>query len=508
MKRFFDDASRATATVSVASTWRNERVVVVDGVGQTDPVRFAEMGCQSAVAAAAEVQTDNPHVVKSRMSSAAAGSGAPVSSTGRMFDFSGLAAFLQTVEAPVSSMLMENLRTDAFDDWMQRFNVEDADGGADSDPMTLGDLIVDTSVPKDLTLVATDRSRTGNSIVLAYSVGHQSGAAEAVGSPWCTHAGMVSVWQGGKKTARVTLASCATSVAFHPDQPSIVAIGMWPGDVAVWDTNTESLVSAVSEHSHGDAVGQVAWHAGNLWTCGLDGAITEWRWRQKALEPLRKVVLAISSRTKLGIPLRALALHPDPVSSILVASSVVGDLVHMDTRRIKAYGSTLAAGPTAAHFRYSGHAGAVAYLGFNSHVPLLLSAGHDKRINLYRVFRDTPVHTVRTPDRVLSAAWSPLRPAVFAATTPESVLLYDLAMPQPKSLIGSLKMACTGPVFFHPSLPLLYVAALESGRSCVRVVRLGATLAGGDMVVRLNDIAVLNALLGSVDDGSRDPSDD
>ncbi|KAJ3357453.1 WD repeat-containing protein 34 [Allomyces javanicus] len=484
--RFSDQGG---TTASVPSTWRDRKVAVAATEMQTDPIGLQHQETQVVARASVEAQTD-PTVTSAR------------SSRGRLFDVGPLTEFLQRVERPLADMLMENLQTTAFSEWSLDWGTDGVDGTERSQPLLQvsdTDLLVDPDVvDPDMTLVAMDKSQSGNSLVLGYAIPHRVTRAA---DTWCTHASRLSMWQAGKPTASTTLTSCVTTVAIHPDTSAWVAAGTWLGTVLLWDTgSTTAATSAASAVAHQDAVTAVRWCGPMVWSIALDGALIEWRRARDELEAVRHLVVAIP-RTQLGCGLVSMAMHPDPVSSVVVLATEVGQVIHMDARRMKAVGKAAAQGSvaTAPHFRYAGHVGVVPGLAFNAFVPMCVSVGDDGKLALYRVFRDTPIHLVPTATPLLAVAWSPLRPAVLAVTTATSLSVYDFAanLVQP---VATLALNCTGPVFFHPTLPIIYVGALAGGKSGVQTVRLSSGLVTRDIGVRRRDVAALAKLMGTADE--------
>ena len=113
-----------------------------------------------------------------------------------------------------------------------------------------------------------------------------------------------------------------------------------------------------------------------------------------------------------------------------------------------------------------------------------------------------------------------MRPAALAACTSDHVYVYDFAptpsagaavaaAAAPTRPAAALQIACTGHLAWHPSMPLLYVGALEQGRAGVKVVKVLAALAAADMGKRARDVAALGGMVrgGTGTGGMAGPGD-
>ncbi|XP_017752819.1 PREDICTED: WD repeat-containing protein 34-like [Eufriesea mexicana] len=57
--------------------------------------------------------------------------------------------------------------------------------------------------------------------------------------------------------------ACVTSLAYHPTRPSIIAAGLFNGDVHLWNLNDVSVAPVIICH-HEDSISQVYWKAGTV----------------------------------------------------------------------------------------------------------------------------------------------------------------------------------------------------------------------------------------------------
>jgi WD40 repeat protein len=102
---------------------------------------------------------------------------------------------------------------------------------------------------------------TGNTVAVAF------GRAEHQG--WCSHRSGFAVWNTLRRQMRLDFADrqfetpcCVTCVAFHPVKPSVLATGMYNGEVRVWDIALPKallLTSTTDDYAHREPVSRIAW---------------------------------------------------------------------------------------------------------------------------------------------------------------------------------------------------------------------------------------------------------
>ena len=102
-----------------------------------------------------------------------------------------------------------------------------------------------------------------NGAVLAVGYGHQNHVN------WCTHSGCVSTWSvdrqsfnRNKPDVSLDIPACVTALQWHPDLPSMIAVGAYNGIVYVIDFSQsrgkEVLAQCLfDESSHTEPVTQV-----------------------------------------------------------------------------------------------------------------------------------------------------------------------------------------------------------------------------------------------------------
>ncbi|ORZ34823.1 hypothetical protein BCR44DRAFT_33654 [Catenaria anguillulae PL171] len=200
-----------------------------------------------------------------------------------------------------------------------------------------------------------------------------------------------------------------------------------------------------------------------------------------------------------------------------LVGSDAGHVVHLDARRIRPLADSAPGVPadslnasatlTNPHFKYASHAGAVNAIVANPHLPSLFATlGQDGKVLIHRLFKDMPLLRIQpaalsssspNPTPLLSGAWSPSRPGLLAVTSTDTLYLISICGSDPGTVVAQLSLPCTGPLLFHPTLPLLYVGVIENGASGMRVVRLAASaLKLGDMEVRVKEMTELGRMIG------------
>ncbi|XP_077779009.1 cytoplasmic dynein 2 intermediate chain 2 isoform X2 [Podarcis muralis] len=376
----FSDA--AGGAVDVASVWRAERGRRCEEKStQTGSVSASDAATQSRRARDAGVQTG-----------AGAGfEGRPLGAPGSV-DYSGLLAFLQGVEEPVCRELEKNWKSHAFDGWRAEW----------AEPTERISCLHSLSYPpaRERKLHVTGVSWSSTGAVVACSYGRLDDG------DWGADKSYVCAWNLDRRAPDpqrpdlvLEAPSAAMGLAFHPRRPSVLAVGLFSGEVLVWDTGRpeDPLIwrSGMTDDSHTDPVYQISRGA-----------------------------------TPLGVT--ALSFSPfDP--TVFVAGTEGGDVL-----KCWAGAETPAVGlphlggslplKAPAQLAFAPHGGPVYSLSCSPfHRNLFLSGGTDGHVHLYSMLQAQPLVSLQLSKKyVFGVRWSPVRPLVFAAATGEGeVHLFD-----------------------------------------------------------------------------------
>ncbi|XP_054011783.1 cytoplasmic dynein 2 intermediate chain 2-like [Hylaeus anthracinus] len=169
-------------------------------------------------------------------------------------DYQKLVQFLNRVTPSIMEALDEAYETNAFED---------------SDPKTSEDSLASTQLLQKINSTEADTPMKVSD--MCWSIGGGT-LAVSHGIPyhetWCDHLSKIHLYSQTKdndflNTPSKTLEtnSCITSLAYHPNEPSIIAAGLFNGDVLVWNLRDDVSVTPTTVCTHGDSVSQVYWKA-------------------------------------------------------------------------------------------------------------------------------------------------------------------------------------------------------------------------------------------------------
>ncbi|XP_076629968.1 cytoplasmic dynein 2 intermediate chain 2 [Colletes latitarsis] len=188
-------------------------------------------------------------------------------------DYQRLAQFLNKVTPSILKALDESYGTNAFEDY---------------DPKTSDDSLASTQLLQKINTTNETDLQTKVSDMCWSNVGGT--LAVSHGNPyhetWCDHLSKIQLYSQTKDgdftdtpTKTLETNSCVTSLAYHPVDPSVIAAGLFNGDVLVWNLRDNVSATSMVVWTHGDSVSQVCWKARTLndasvlVTSGKDGYI-------------------------------------------------------------------------------------------------------------------------------------------------------------------------------------------------------------------------------------------
>ncbi|XP_069039590.1 cytoplasmic dynein 2 intermediate chain 2 isoform X1 [Lepisosteus oculatus] len=435
--------------VGAGSLWRKSRQLEQESKScQTAPLQTAEVEVQSLQTSDSGTQTDADELwaQRSRL--------APPSEQ----EAPGLGEFLLRVEGTVVKELAKNAKSHAFSGF--EVNWEDRNQTV----TRLHCLQYTEAQDRRLHVTSVSWSSTGSVIACAYG--------RVDDGDWSTEQSFVCTWNLDRRGLNpkrpdlvIDVPAPVMCLAFHPSQPSLIAGGLYSGQVVVWDTSrTQDPVFAqtgMSADAHREPVYQVCWVPGPrrgeqaVLSAGSGGRALRWRVDGEgrlalsagyalAAQQIPRSGALSKARGSGAVGVTSLALSPWDSDVFLLGSE--GGLVLKCSFSAQA----AAAGPPGsesqsvtlrapAQFSFAPRCGPVHALHCSPfHRNLFVSAGTDGLAHIHSLLQASPVLSVRVCDAyVFGVRWSPTRPLLLAAATGQgSVLLFDLGR-------GSLRPTAT-----------------------------------------------------------------
>ncbi|KAL6469781.1 hypothetical protein MHYP_G00209000 [Metynnis hypsauchen] len=421
--------------VGVQSSWKTSHQRAQESkTCQTKPVRTAEAEAQVRSVRDCGAQTDPPEQLPQPQLTS---------------DPPGLEDFLRRVEDVVIRELVKNSKSHAFDG----FEVNWAD--QHQTVSCLYCLGHPDAQQRGLQVTSVSWNCTGSVIACAYG--------RVDNGDWSTERSCVCTWNLDRSRLNpkqpdtvIDTATPVVCVSFHPLRPSLIAGGLYSGEVIVWDTSrTQDPVFAqtgMSPDTHREPVYEVKWVPGIrrgelavlsacsggrilLWSVdGVEGKLTLTSGyalvRQQVPQSGSMSKLQTSGGTNIGVT--SLTLSPWDTDTFLVGSE--GGMV----LKCSFSSQTVAAVPpdgesvtlrSPAQFSFSPRGGPIHSLHFSPfHRNLFVSVGTDGLAYIHSILQPRPLLTLRVSDSyVFGVRWSPVRPLVFAAVTGQGLVqVFDL----------------------------------------------------------------------------------
>ncbi|XP_032563872.1 WD repeat-containing protein 34 [Chiroxiphia lanceolata] len=260
----------AAPGADVQSLWRSARSARCEAKScQTGRISTAEAAAQSHTGQDAAVQTEQGKDALQDFQQEV------------QVDYTGLLSFLQRVEDAVIKELNKNWESRAFDG----FEVTWTD--QNETVLCLHTLSYPEARDKNLQVSSVSWNATGSVIACSYG--------RLDDGDWSTEKSYVCTWNLDRRGLNpqhpdlvMDVPSSVMCLAFHPSQPSLIAGGLFSGELVVWDTSrTEDPViwrTGMTDDTHTDPVYQVHWlpdtkhrHHSRLLSVSTDGKILVWR---------------------------------------------------------------------------------------------------------------------------------------------------------------------------------------------------------------------------------------
>ncbi|NXG48411.1 WDR34 protein, partial [Psilopogon haemacephalus] len=437
---------------------------------QTGKISTAETAVQSCTSQDAAVQTD-------QREDAAQGFQQEV-----QVDYTGLLSFLQRVEDAVIKELNKNWKSHAFDGFEVNWREQN------KTVLCLHTLSLPEAQQQKLQVTSVSWNATG--AVLACSYGHLDDGE------WSTAKSYVCTWNLDRRGLNpqhpdliVDVPSSVVCLAFHPSQPSLLAGGLFSGELVVWDTSRreDPVVwrTGMTDDTHTDPVYQVSWvpdgrHRSRpqLWSAAPDGKVLAWQEQDGCLALAAGFVLGAPQLPhsaqlrrlaggEAAVGVTSLSFSPlDPC--VLVVGVEGGSPVKCSAAAVRAAlqrAGGCASRRAPAELIFAPHAGpvyAVSCSPFHrqnkAHIffllspfprNLFLSCGTDGQVHLHSLLQTQPLLSLQLSQQYLFCVrWSPVRPLVFAAAAGEGVVhLFDLEKSSQKPAVSMKQAVGQGPVY-------------------------------------------------------------
>ncbi|KAF4098758.1 WD repeat-containing protein 34 [Onychostoma macrolepis] len=361
--------------------------------------------------------------------------------------FPGLLDFLHRAEDIILKELVKNSKSHAFDGF--EVNWEDQNESVSC----MYRLQHVDALERGLQVTSVSWNCTGS--VIGCGFGREDDG------DWSNEKAYVCMWNLDRQNLNpkrpdviIDVATPVMCLCFHPLKPSVVAGGLYSGEVLVWDTSrSQDLILAqtgMSADTHREPVYQVSWVSGarrgefTVLSAGSGGRVLLWTVDGAEAKLILSSGYALvqqqvpqsgaasKTRGSTNIGVTSVALSPWDLDTFLVGSE--GGLV----LKCSFNSETVAAVPpdgesvtlrAPVQFSFSPRGGPVHSVHFSPfHRNLFVSVGTDGLAHLHTVLQPRPLLSLRVSDSyVFGVRWSPTRPLVFAAATGQGLVqMFDL----------------------------------------------------------------------------------
>ncbi|XP_020649114.3 cytoplasmic dynein 2 intermediate chain 2 [Pogona vitticeps] len=474
----FGDWGAAGGGTGVASVWRRAQGSRSEEKStQTRLISTKEAVAQSRYCQDAGVQTDTDE-------EQAQARGLPSPAT---VDYASLRSFLQRVEEVVIRELDKNWKSHAFDGFEVNW----------TDQNETVSCLHSLSYPEaqECKLHVTGISWNATGAVVACSYGRLDDG------DWSAEKSYVCTWNLDRRALNPTrpdlvveTPSAVMCLAFHPVHPSLIAGGLFNGEVLVWDTSRleDPLVwrTGMTDDTHTDPVYQVGWfrdskhhHSFCVLSVSTDGKILLWQEeRDGLLKPMdgfafvlqqipRTMKLKKHARGDTAVGVTSLCFsHFEP--SVFIVGTEGGYVLKcssaVETVALLQKGSSIPL-KAPAQFVFAPYGGPVYCVSCSPfHRNLFLSGGTTGHVHLHSMLQAQPLIALQLSKKyIFSVRWSPVRPLVFAATSGEGeIQLFDFGKSAQKPSISIKQTSDQSPVYcleFNHRQPQLLAAGDGGG---------------------------------------------
>jgi len=262
-------------------------------------------------------------------------------------------------------------------------------------------------------------------------------------------------------------------IAVHPEQPSLLAVGFYNGEVAVYDFSRKHdrdkplHRSTAKTGKHMDPVWQVQWHADDVdknrtfSSVSSDGRVTTWTLVKTELQHTDVIRLALDPTPMIEKD----PSQPDPLFGLGSGTCFAfnNDAEHLflvGTEEGQIHKCSRAYTSKFLH-TYSAHSMAVYTVAWNPfHPRVFISCSADWTVKIWDHAIGEPIFSFDLGNAVGDVAWSPYSATVFVAvTTDGNVFAFDLAINKYEAICVQqvVKKAKLTHINFNPVHPMVTV---------------------------------------------------
>ncbi len=425
---------------------------------QTEPIEQDDACTQASSQVTSSCQTDE-------MAPSMAAAMEQIAKGGAVITDDGLGKFLQRVCPSVEQQLDRNLRETALNhydvNWGSEGNAVECvhelrfSGAKQAfiDEGGVAALADDQLIPS---LPVSSISWNSNGWTVAIGFG---GCQQGLG--WSDQPSSIAVWNLARPLVNkekpdhvLTSPSCVTSVAFHPEKPSVLTAGTLSGQIFVWDLTgegDEKLIGesvASSDKAHREPVANVSWvynireQNHEVLTTAPDGMVLLWR-INSMVQPHKRYTLfpdpsALRKQPKLksANPLGATSLALSKVEAGTFVIGTESGGVHRCFLHAGGAGAGAGAATAATTvdrspvvFSYEPHSGVVHDVDFSAHHRnLFATTASDGAVRLYNMLQSKQLLELQPSAAGVSRVrWSKVRPTrLVAAGLDGAIYIFDL----------------------------------------------------------------------------------
>jgi len=267
---------------------------------------------------------------------------------------------------------------------------------------------------------------------------------------------------------------------FHPQHPSLIAVGCYDGTVMVFDVrmkvNRPMYFSTIKKRKHTDPVWQVIWQDEdigknlNFYSISSDGRVTNWAMIKNELEPTDIMILQVTGqkdREEEDTSLTGLAggtcLDFNPFSQHLFVLGTEEGKIHKCS---KAYNSQYLE-------TYDDHHMSIYAVKWNPFVEhVFISASADWTVKIWDHRCKGSLMSFDLNNAVGDVAWAPFSSTVFVAVTADGkVNVFDLNENKHEPLCDqkAVKKSKLTHVNFNPQEPIILVGDDKGWVNCLKL---------------------------------------